>query len=123
MGYRSQVCIRIKHNDPNKFKTMLVELFIKQLPWVAGIKSTTFEEFTWNESEIHIEATDWKWYDTYDEVKWCEDLWAYFDKKAEEDKGLNGIFIRIGEETNDIEDRYFNKGYELANVSREINIY
>ena len=48
---------------------------------------------------IDLEGSDWKWYDEYDDVK----HWHALLTEAE-NMGLNYEFVRVGEESGDIEE-------------------
>ena len=125
MGYTSDVTIIIKHHNINKFRAMLVELMIGQLPWVKGLKNMhkDFDDWKWEPEGILISVSGWKWYDRYDVVTWCNELWTYFEEKETSHQYLHGAYLRIGEDYEDIEQKFINEGYELAEISREIIIY
>lgn len=63
-------------------------------------------------------GTSWKWYDDYEDVQAYERIWSYF---GERDDVFSGAFIRVGEDSEDIEQRYFGAyGDELAWTSSQI---
>ena len=67
------------------------------------------------------QGTDWKWYEDYLDVRAHTAVFGYFAELSESDEELHGIFIRIGEDDDDIESREFNEGYELGSVERRID--
>lgn len=67
------------------------------------------------------QGTDWKWYDSYPGVQAHSAIFEHFAGLAGDDEQLHGIFIRIGEDDDDIESREFNEGYELGGVERRID--
>lgn len=77
---------------------------------------------------IVLRGNGWKWYLSYADVQWFENLWTRFAELCEEvdshDGGnfIRGGFVRIGEETADIEERSFGEdGWELVSVQRMID--
>ncbi len=103
MGYRSDVCCVI-YGEHDVYKA-----FITEQALILG--STVFSEFKHNLTEhiiamhdgstrymLRMQAKDWKWYEGYPIV----DGWNAF-MQASEEAGLQYEFIRIGEETTDIE--------------------
>lgn len=67
------------------------------------------------------QGTDWKWYDDYPDVRAHNTIFEYFAELSEDNEQLHGIFLRIGEDDDDIESREFNEGYELGRVVRGID--
>lgn len=122
MGYRSEVLIRIKHPDPTLHKQMMIDLFLRQLPWVEGIKKDFMEDDAshWNDTEILIYGNDWTWHDTYADVILANTMWAYFEEAAETYTELAGCYIRIGEESDDIVEDYIGDGSELGRAESSI---
>lgn len=63
-------------------------------------------------------GTDWKWYNDYEDIQAYERIWSYFEGR---DDVFSGAFIRIGEDPEDVERRYFGDyGDELAWTSSQI---
>ena len=117
MGYRSAV-ESIIYGDPER-----IDLFVVKHK-IIGAEVCAFEEFKeslsvqeydqriWGRTEngvddkptvvkqkvIHLMGDGWKWYETYDDVK----AWMALLEDAEE-FGLQYEFVRVGEETDDIE--------------------
>jgi hypothetical protein len=74
-------------------------------------------------------ASDWKWYDEYDDVQCHERLLElaeeYITAQQEDDKlkhlSISYGFVRIGEETEDIDTKYGgDDGYSLLYPTRGI---
>ena len=63
-------------------------------------------------------GTNWKWYDDYEDVQAYERIWNYFSGR---DDVFFGAFVRVGEDSEDVEQRYFGSyGDELAWTSTRI---
>lgn len=67
---------------------------------------------------IRMEYSDWKWYESFPDIQFYEQLWNHFVSYAEQ--GLSGHSIRIGENDDDIERHEFGKDYFNVSVSRAI---
>ncbi len=66
-----------------------------------------------------LEYSGWKWYDSYPHIQAFECIWSTFKERFEgtddEAPDLNGAFIRVGEDDDDIDRRYFGDDpYDLA---------
>jgi hypothetical protein len=116
MGYRSAVAIAIEGSDE----------MISALTAKIKLAPFKFQEFapdcfTFETYRILFEVNDMKWYSQYPEVeevnKWYESIEAMYESADDEDetntefKQLCGKFVRIGEETDDIEEKYFGDDY------------
>lgn len=72
-------------------------------------------------------SDDFKWYPSYEYVRAYERVFDHFrtlcdDSAVEVPSNYEGAFVRIGEEDNDIETRYFGDDpYRLASVQRAID--
>lgn len=119
MGYRSQVRSLI-YGEPELIDTLLAKEklagekgiqhmfdgFITVTETMTRVYTHTTNPDGTTESTPHetpmkvidLEGTDWKWYDSYDDVKHWHALLAEADGL-----GLHYEFVRIGEETGDIE--------------------
>lgn len=130
MGYRSDVVFAMYAMDEkdypalqvwfSQFEHEIAELGIAECFKVVDI-------FASNENKaIVFEITDTKWYDSYAEVKFINWLHTHFKNvfQTEATEGLyNYEFIRIGEDTTDIEEDCGNHGFNLIGVSRSITFY
>lgn len=57
-------------------------------------------------------GTNWKWYDDYKDVQAHVRIWNYFSGR---DDVFSGAFVRVGEDSEDVEQRYFGSyGDDLA---------
>lgn len=117
MGYRSQVAGIISVDkitkedergshyydyDRAKFKEM-----------VGFIKLTEFYElwstedsgkhFGWKDGSFILYGADWKWYPSYPDVQAWDKLW----ENMQDIEGISGYFVRVGEESDDIEEMEF----------------
>lgn len=62
------------------------------------------------EAYFALEFSGWKWYESYPDIQAFEVIWSTFREAYEsgEDKPkIDGAFIRIGEDDDDVERRYF----------------
>jgi len=129
MGYRSDVAytIRFVHdhdaNNDQSFYTFLAEA--KSDPKCQIALSEV--EVDYKNKRFNFTATDVKWYDNYPDVmshmalvKQAED-WSCQVSEGKLACTIGSMFVRIGEEANDIEER-FNGDYEheWMSVSRQI---
>jgi hypothetical protein len=58
------------------------------------------------------EAEDVKWYEDYEDVKWLEGI----RKEAVDTFGANAKQLRVGEDTNDVEEEWYGEDDRLADV-------
>lgn len=133
MGYRSQVRSLI-FGSPEKLDVFITtNTLITQHP--ALKKETGFKEnlkrysveieiynsetSSFDKKIIHVldlYGDSWKWYEGYGDVQ----AWTNLTEQAQE-FGLDHEFLRIGEETNDIEHTSTSDNDRLLSVSRTIN--
>ena len=59
----------------------------------------TPDAFGWQGGKFVLYGSDWKWYESYDDVKAWDELW----EQMKEVKGVSGYFCRVGEDPSDIE--------------------
>jgi len=126
MGYRSQVLMRIEAPD---LKEILLEMALtSKINWSA-IKTTWVDGLQFNNTRIELQLDQMKWYDTYEEVRMIESFWSYMEdveieegKRDHQNYSLDGVFLRIGEDTNDIEEKFIGNGWELAHVNSFITV-
>lgn len=128
MGYRSVVAAAItvdrqyvqgtdwedRQYDKEKFKEVVGKLkllitneyLLNSIGWKNGVIT------------LYI---DWvKWYDDYEEVQQWDTFWHAVQQEA----GISGVFVRIGEETDDIQQDSFGEDpvYDLCEVTRGVSI-
>lgn len=107
MGYRSQVCFEIV-GPKNKLEMLRLEA------------NDLFETSDLDEDEdivVHYDGlcslryyNGWvKWYDEFLEVKNFKRIWRLAEKW-----GLEGKFVRVGEEIGDVEEDFINNAYHLG---------
>ena len=126
MGYRSQVLMRIE--SPNLKEIILEMALTSKINWSA-IKTTWVDSLQFNTTRIELQLDQMKWYDTYEEVRMIESFWSYMEdveieegKRDHQNYSLDGVFLRIGEDTNDIEEKFIGNGWELAHVNSFITV-
>lgn len=148
MGYRSDVRIVIRGPKElmlREFASLRVTgddtMRAALDEWVVmEDKPIVYRPIPTEEATIKIDAAvavlgkggvDWKWYPDYADVRAHESVWSHFQGLYDGDKGdnnleldpglLDGAFVRIGEDDNDIETRHFgDDGYDLAAAQRYI---
>jgi hypothetical protein len=72
-----------------------------------------------------------KWYESYPDVAMHTALWDFFEDKhndtVDSDGTVEGKFVRIGEDTGDIEEKAFGDGqfelYEIMNVQVSLAVF
>jgi hypothetical protein len=129
MGYRSDVAYTIRFvddhdtNNEQSFYTFLLEAKANPNCQIALAEV----EINHKEKAFYFTATDVKWYDNYPTVmshmafvKQAED-WSCQVSEGKLHCKIGSMFVRIGEEANDNEER-FNGDYEheWMSVSRQI---
>jgi len=119
MGYRSEVCGVLTvddRNDTEKFKEMIgmIKLVGKEL-----LDDSTPNEYGWENGCFVFRWSDVTWYDGYPAVE----AWDRIFDLPNQIEGISGIFVRIGEEDQDIEfeTRGENPDYDSVYVVREID--
>ena len=68
---------------------------------------------------IKIHFPDIKWYEGYENV---DSYMALFHKVKLYEDYIDAIYIRIGENIDDSEEKYYGEGWDLAYIERKINI-
>jgi hypothetical protein len=124
MGYRSEVCMMIYGES----KHAMHEL--KALMDAAGIDLNEH----WGDSDWGIDAekfcflvNDVKWYDSFPEVQAVMKVWELAYEIGADADGLtkySGVFLRVGEETTDIEEMSFGDpwDHDCPYVSRCVHV-
>ena len=129
MGYRSDVAYTIRFTDDHdtnnvqSFYTFLLEAKANPKIQIALAEVEVNEKnqtFTFNAESV-------KWYDSYPEVASHEALvslaedWANQVHEGKLNCKIGAMFLRIGEEANDIEERFSGDyDHEWLSVSRQI---
>lgn len=141
MGYRSDVAYTIRFTKPEDYHLFILEA--KANPATAGCfppnNTGSWEECTCDAERMRIDfhAQDVKWYPSYPDVQmheklieqaeaWCETDTHIAVKEGELEASLapyrvSFIFIRIGEDTDDVEERHGGDyDWDWLHVSRTI---
>jgi len=140
MGYRSEVAYTIRFKDEASYRLFIAEA--KAKPETVGCfppnNDSHFEECACDDTRFAItfHAEQMKWYPSYPEVIMHESLiqqaedWVNSEEHRAGLKGepkpdytyrLGYIFIRVGEESDDIEQRYGGDyEWDWMQVSRQI---
>ena len=136
MGYRSTVAYTIRftpkseHFDAPDEAELMKECKASFYVFLAEAKSKypltlADKAITLSEEKMSISffVSDVKWYESYDDVKVHEDLMSLSKEWAEEgnNKFIGGIFVRIGEEMDDIiEESWGEHDWDWVSAHREI---
>ena len=120
MGYRSDVVAVFYTQDPNEFPS--IKLFIDEnIPeWFRGDEYMSTFVGNYDIRGIKFTMSDVKWYPSYPDVKGFEDAIDKFEKLSDGGDKWMWEFVRIGEETQDVEERWGNHSFNLLHVSRTI---
>ena len=114
MGYRSSVCIAIAFDSVTKMQSFLTARKIKG-NWKQG-DFASLDEWTVGHGDdfgiLCFEAEDVKWYPDYPDVQWLENV----REDAVQNFAANAKQLRIGEDTNDVEEEWYGEDDRLADV-------
>jgi hypothetical protein len=110
MGYRSQVGYLIVFTEKEVYDQFKVQY--KLDPEYEQCRIDEPQSLMFNDDKLHIrfEAEDVKWYDSFPDVTAHHKLLDLADEYAEKYNCVSWCFVRIGEETGDIETRYGGDG-------------
>ena len=130
MGYRSDVVFVMYAMDKKDYPALQVwfsqfEHEIAKLG-IAGNFKDSYMPATTENKPIMFEVENIKWYDSFPEVKFINWLDTHFKnafQTGDTQDLYNYEFIRIGEDTTDIEEDCGNHGFNLIGVSRSITYY
>jgi len=114
MGYRSNVCIAIAFDSVPKMQSFLTARKLNGTWKYSDYAS--LDEWTVGHGDdfgiLCFEAEDVKWYDDYEDVKWFKGI----REDAVDNFGANAKQLRIGEDTNDVEEEWYGDDDRLADV-------
>lgn len=113
MGYRSSVvCLMYGNNDigdntiVKEFVRSRVEAYTSETVEVGKYIRDAFNYDGWG---VRFQADDWKWYESYPDIQFLEALFDEFEELViGEDPSETSYaleFVRIGEDSDDIEER------------------
>ena len=128
MGYRSSVvCLMYGNNDIGD-NTIVKEFVRSRVEAFAGSgkHEHIFNAFDYSGWGVKFECQDWKWYESYPDIQFLEQLFDEFEElligedSSETSYGLE--FVRVGEEIEDIEQRYRGSIEGRLNVDRTIYV-
>jgi hypothetical protein len=123
MGYRSDIAYKIKFDKKEDFWGFIAEAKLDPETSLCFDNKENEDKFEVDEEhyEIRFLAEGWKWYDEYPEVQCHENLWAKASERDDEGIEVDGAWCRIGEESDDVNERYFgNDPYEMVRISRQV---
>lgn len=105
MGYRSNVQYVIQFHTPEDYWGFIAESKLDPDTEMCFCEEWADDCFIQNDEQlcIEFEALDVKWYKSYEDVMCHNNLWD----KAEHRGICDGIFIRYGENDDDVEEKSF----------------
>ena len=142
MGYRSEVLMVLKGPAVKEIKVLMdtagIDLdehwsqkFVDEGEIVSSHEHFGYGKDRKGQLTFVFHADDVKWYESYPEVQAIEKVWEFAEMIADRfgrsgcqplDSELDGIFIRIGEDYEDVTVKAIGlDGYELAQVHRTID--
>jgi len=110
MGYRSSVvCLMYGNNDIGD-NTIVKEFVRSRVEAYSGEAAAHVKDaFYYDGWGVKFECQDWKWYDSYPDIQFLENLFDEFEELVIGDDASNTSyaleFVRLGEESDDIEER------------------
>lgn len=123
MGYRSDVAMLITSDEPTdrKVEELMVHLKLAQVSfrdWINPSEWAKEPYIGWNHHTLIFKAENVKWYEGYPEVEVINEVWEIAKKVT----GLSGVFLRIGESSDDVVDENFGEDppYQDAFIARQI---
>ena len=120
MGYRSDIHIVLDAGTEENMNVLML-WFDNYKPVMA--ESGLDKEFIFGTRTIEFKAMDVKWYSSYSDVATVEKIVRDFENIFAEQDGYNFEYIRIGEDTTDIEERCGQDGFKYIYASRSIEYY
>jgi len=123
MGYRSDIAYKIKFAKKEDFWGFIAEAKLDPETALCFDSEENEDKFEVDEIgyEIRFLAEGWKWYDEYPEVKCHGALWDKASERDDEGVEVEGAWCRIGEESDDNEEKYFGTDpYDMVRISRQV---
>lgn len=124
MGYRSDIAYKIRFEKAEDFWGFIAESKLDPDTALCFSKEENEGNFIVDEErfEICFLAEGWKWYDEYPEVKAHQALWEKAESRSDEHGvEVDGAWCRIGEESDDLNERYFgNDPWDMVRISRQV---
>ena len=130
MGYRSSVvCLMYGNNDIGD-NTIVKEFVRSRVEAFLGDKGDGYDHirdaFDYSGWGVKFECDDWKWYDSYPDIQFLENLFDEFEELViGEDSSETSYaleYVRVGESIEDIEERFRGAIESRLNVDRTIYI-
>jgi hypothetical protein len=113
--------------EEEKWAMFLAEVAVKpetELAWreISSDINDIFGNFLELDKEkrrITMNFSDIKWYEGGEDV---DSYMALFHSVQPYEHYIDAIYLRIGEDMEDLEEKYYGSGYELASIARSIEI-
>lgn len=124
MGYRSDVAYMITFNKPEDYWGFIAESKCDPETQLCF----TDEGFKQDDENLRImfSADSVKWYPDYEDVKCHNKLWhKACDRDDQDEKTCSGYYVRIGEQTDDLDEQQFGvyPPYDYINIHRSIETF
>jgi len=130
MGYRSKVGIMFRRRNKNSPSIPTVLALAKTKGILQGEtlgEHWNASDYGWTDDKFLFCVEDVKWYEAYPDVQAMEKLYEFVEslnKSAEEDKILSyaydGMFCRIGDNEDDVEQKSFGEPWSEMWIVRDI---
>ena len=127
MGYRSSVvCLMYGNNDIGD-NTIVKEFVRSRVEAYSGEASEHVRDaFDYSGWGVKFECQDWKWYDSYPDVQFLEQLFDEFEELVIGDDASNTSYaleyVRVGEDIEDIDQRFRGAHEGRLDVDRVIYV-
>jgi hypothetical protein len=126
MGYRSDVMALIYPEPGDDKSTKFEQLKVLMATTFKGVSDEFGDPYmTWLEADrvLKFDIRDVKWYPSYPDVQMFEAMLEAFNADSSDDiPGYCTEFVRVGEETDDVEQRHTGENNEYyLQVRREID--
>lgn len=120
MGYRSDVVALMYGENNTPEETAMIKEFIRQ-----RITPKLMEHFDFDGWGVKFEAEQWKWYESYDDIRLLDKLFVDYQEAFCEGGYKSNYayeFIRIGESYDDIETQNAGCTQSRLCVQRQITV-
>lgn len=126
MGYRSKVGIMFRrvNKDSPSIPTVLALAKTKGIITGDGIgQYWNDSDYGWNDDKFLFCVEDVKWYEAYPDVQAMEKLYEFVEslnESEDEVRPYDGMFCRIGDNEDDVEQKSFGEPWDEMWIVRDI---
>ncbi len=120
MGYRSEVAVLVVANSKKEAETQSLFAEMMLQPFYSVVREDEGKGFRCYPRAIAYSFEHVKWYPEYADVKAFNEMWEWLDERSSDI--ISGMFLRIGEEDDDIERMSFGDDppYDQLYLSRHL---